>query len=158
MEIAFGRLVNKFRILSGKINGRLSRVSAILTACARLHNYITQRDGPCDEMTVGMSTGEEETFLQIRPDNTAQLGMSYLPTIPDASYIFDTEDGDSHTGAEIVEFLSRNSLRRPVHNLLRRRRELAAEQQQREIDDGWVFSQNGGGEVYAVAREFISPN
>ncbi|KAL7483981.1 hypothetical protein ACHAW6_011640 [Cyclotella cf. meneghiniana] len=93
VEMAFGRLVNKFRILSGKINGRLSRVSAILTACARLHNYIIQRDGPCDEMTVGMSTGEEETFLQIRPDNTAPLGMSYLPTIPDASYIFDTEDG-----------------------------------------------------------------
>ncbi|KAL3793421.1 hypothetical protein HJC23_001869 [Cyclotella cryptica] len=158
VEMAFGRLVNKFRILSGKINGRLSRVSAILTACARLHNYIIQRDGPCDEMTVGMSTSEEETFLQIRPDNTAPLGMSYLPTIPDASYIFDTKDGNSHTRAEIVEFLSRNSLQRPVHNLLRRRRELAAEQQQKAMDAGWVFSQNGVGEVYAVAREYISPN
>ena len=158
VEMAFGRLVNKFRILSGKINGSLSRVSAVLMACARLHNFIIQNDGPCDEMTVGMSTGEEETFLQIWPDNTAPLGMSYLPTIPDDSYIFETEDGDSHTRAEIVEFLSRNSLRRPLHNLLRRRRELAAEQQQREIDDGWVFSQNGGGEVYAVAREYISPN
>jgi hypothetical protein len=84
--------------------------------------------------------------------------MSYLPTIPDTSYIFDTEHGDSHTHAEIVEFLSRNSLQRPVHNLLRRRRELAAEQQQREMDAGWVFSQNGVGEVYAVAREYISPN
>ena len=35
---------------------------------------------------------------------------------------------------------------------------VATEQQQRELDDGWVFSQNGVGEVYAVAREFISPN
>ena len=107
-------------------------------------------------MTVVMSTSEEETFLQIRPNNTAPLGMSYLPRIPDASYIFDTEDGDSHTRAEIVEFLSRNSLRRPVQNLLRRRRELAAEQQQREIDAGWVFSQNGVGDVHAVAREYIT--
>ncbi|KAL7502590.1 hypothetical protein ACHAXN_000526 [Cyclotella atomus] len=145
VEMTFGRLVNKFRILGGKVNGSLARVSAILTACARLHNFIIQRDGPCDEMTVGMNVGEEEHHLQIRPDNAAPLGMSYLPTVPDDSYVFETEEGDSQTRAEIVDFLSDNHLRRPVHNILRRRRELASAGQQRELDEGWVFSQNGSG-------------
>jgi hypothetical protein len=83
--MAFGRMVNKFRILSGKVNGSLDRVSAILNACARLHNFIFQRDGPCDEMTVGMNASKEEMHFQIRPNNAAPLGMSYLPTIPDDS-------------------------------------------------------------------------
>eukprot|EP00956_Cyclotella_meneghiniana_P000368 scaffold432_cov69-Cyclotella_meneghiniana.AAC.26 len=47
--MAFGRLANKFRILSGKINGSLERgVSAISTACSGLHNFITQQDGLAD--------------------------------------------------------------------------------------------------------------
>jgi hypothetical protein len=47
-----------------------------------------------------------------------------------------------------------------VHNILRRRRrrELASAEQQRELDDGWVFSQNADGGVFAVGTEFISPN
>ena len=128
------------------------------TPCARLHNFIIQRDGPCDEMTVRMSTGEEEMVLQIRPDNAAPLGMSYLPTIPDDSYVFELEEGVSQTREEVVDFLSNNLLRRPVHNILRRRRELATAEQQRELDDGWVFSQNAGGVVFAEGTEFISPN
>ena len=52
--------MNKFRLLSGKVNGSLAHVSAILNACARLHNYIIQRNGPSDDATVGMNIGEEE--------------------------------------------------------------------------------------------------
>jgi hypothetical protein len=158
VEMAFGRMVNKFRILSGKVNGSLDRVSAILNACARLHNFIIQRDGPCEEMTVEMNASKEEMHLQIRPDIAAPLGMSYLPTIPDDSYVFEMEDGVSQTREEVVNFLSDNLLRRPVHNILRRRRELASAEQQRELDDGWVFSQNADGGVFAVGTEFISPN
>jgi hypothetical protein len=158
VEMAFGRMVNKFRILSGKVNGSLDRVSAILNACARLHNFIIQRDGPCDMMTVEMNANEEEMHLQIRPDIAAPLGMSYLPTIPDDSYVFEMEEGVSQTREEVVNFLSDNLLRRPVHNILRRRRELAPAEQQRELDDGWVFSQNADGGVFAVGTEFISPN
>jgi hypothetical protein len=157
VEMAFGRLVNKFRILNGKVNGSLARVSAVLNACARLHNFIIQRDGPSDDATVGMSIGEEENHLQIRPNNASPLGMSYLPTIPDDNYVFETEEGDSQTRAEIVEFLTDNLMRRPLHNVLRRRRELATAAQNRELNDGWVFSQNGNGDVFAVATEFISP-
>ncbi|KAL3779898.1 hypothetical protein ACHAWO_007538 [Cyclotella atomus] len=157
--MAFGRMVNKFRILSGKVHGSLDRVPAIFNACARLHNFIIQSDGPCDEMTVGMNVSEEEMDLQIRPDNAAPLGMSYLPTIPNNSYVFEMEEGVSQTREEVANFLSDNLLRRPVHNILRRRRELATAEQQCALDDGWVFSQNGDGGVFAVGTEFIlSPN
>jgi hypothetical protein len=91
VETAFERLVNKFRILSGKINGSLARVSAILTACARLHNFFIQRDGPSNENTMGMSLSEEESYLQITPNNAAPLGMSYLPTVPHNSFIFESQ-------------------------------------------------------------------
>ena len=46
VEMAFSRLVNKFCILSGKIEGSLDRVTAVLPACSRLHNFIVQEDGP----------------------------------------------------------------------------------------------------------------
>ena len=42
--MAFGRLVNMFHILSGKIEGRIDRVSATLMACARLHNCILHEE------------------------------------------------------------------------------------------------------------------
>jgi len=34
VEMAFGRLVNKFQILSGKVGGSMERVPAVLIACA----------------------------------------------------------------------------------------------------------------------------
>ena len=46
-----------FRILSGKIVGRVERVSAILTACTRLHNFIIHEDMP---FTKTFATAEEE--------------------------------------------------------------------------------------------------
>lgn len=76
VKMAFGRMVNKFRILSGKINGSLKPVAKVLMACARLHNFIIQRDGPCDVATVGMMASEEEMLLQITPDPAVPLGMS----------------------------------------------------------------------------------
>jgi hypothetical protein len=153
VEMAFGRLVNKFRILSGKINGSLARVSAILTACARLHNFIIQRDGPSDENTMGMSLSEEESYLQITPNNAAPLGMSYLPTVPDNSFIFEPVEGVSQTHEEAVGWLQSKSLKRPLHNITRRRRELEEELEREQ----WILSQNADGEVYAVGSEFISP-
>ena len=38
--------MNMFRILSGKIEGRMDRVSVILMACARLHNFLIHEDRP----------------------------------------------------------------------------------------------------------------
>jgi hypothetical protein len=40
----------KFCILSGAIAGSLNRASAILIACACLHNYIIEEDKPFGDM------------------------------------------------------------------------------------------------------------
>ena len=82
--MAFGRLVKKFGILSGKVGGSVERVSAILIACARLHNFIIREDGPFDcEFSLVM---EEYDSYDITPDPAAPLGMSYLPIVPDEEF------------------------------------------------------------------------
>ena len=73
VEMAFGRLVNKFRILSGKIVGSMDRVSAILMACAWLHNFINQHDSPFHEEVTFDSIDEEMEAHGIRPDKDAPL-------------------------------------------------------------------------------------
>jgi len=130
VEMAFGRLVNKFRILSGKIEGSLDRVTAILTACARLHNYIIQEDGPF-----------ETKADDIVAHSSAPLGMGYLPVVPDET--FEVYNGVSRTREAIVEFLRDKEISRPLHNIERKKRE------QNMI----VVSANG----LRIDREFISP-
>ena len=43
VEMVFVRLVNKFRILSGKDGESMDRVSAVSTACAWIHNFIIKQ-------------------------------------------------------------------------------------------------------------------
>ena len=52
VEMAFGRLVNKFQILSGKIIGSLDPVTRILMACARLNNFIIREDQHLTNTTI----------------------------------------------------------------------------------------------------------
>lgn len=44
IEMAFGRLVNKFRVLKKNLEGSLKRKSRIIMTCARLHNFIIDMD------------------------------------------------------------------------------------------------------------------
>jgi hypothetical protein len=44
IEMAFGRLVNKFRVLKKHLEGSLKRKSRIIMTCARLHNFIIDMD------------------------------------------------------------------------------------------------------------------
>ena len=44
IEMAFGRLVNKFRILKREIDGLIHNRADIIMACARLHNFIIDMD------------------------------------------------------------------------------------------------------------------
>ena len=123
VEMAFGRLVNKFRILNGKIEGSLDRVTAILTACARLHNFIIQEDGPFETEHNYKSVQEEMDQLEIRAHPSAPLGMSYLPVVPDEN--FQVYHGISHTRQAIVEYLQENEIGRPLHNIEQKKREMA---------------------------------
>ena len=129
VEMAFGRLVNKFRILSGKIEGSLDRVTAVLTACARLHNYIIREDGPF-----------ETKADDVVPHANAPLGLGYLPVVPDET--FEVYNGVSHTREATVEFLRVNDISRPLHNIERKKRE-----------QNMVVSTRG----LEIDREFISP-
>ena len=141
VEMAFGRLVNKFRILSGKIGGPLERVADILLACARLHNFIIQQDGPSH---VGNDSFQEEMDdLDFAPVPDAPFNMGYLPAIPDEMHHLDACPGNSHTRDAIVEMISEYTIRRPTHNILR---------QQMEEE---VFATSPRG--VRVHRDFISP-
>jgi hypothetical protein len=144
VEMAFGRLVNKFRILSGKIIGSLDRVTRILMACARLHNFIIKEDRPFDKQY--RTVEEEFDSMNLLPDPIAPLELSYLPVIPDE--IFEVYPGISHTREAIVEFLRESDTLRPVHNVARKKRELAASNAALT-----VHSPNG----MEWDREFVSP-
>jgi hypothetical protein len=67
VEMAFGRLVNKFWIFSGKVGGSINRVSAILLACARLHNFIIRYDCPLNAHMTYDSIDDEMDALGICP-------------------------------------------------------------------------------------------
>ena len=75
MELSFEWLVNKFRILSGTIGGSLDRLSAILIACARLHNYIICEDKPFGD-TFEMVSNKIDDLEEIKPHPNAPLGMT----------------------------------------------------------------------------------
>jgi len=138
VKMAFGRLVNKFRILNGKIGGPIDRASAILTACARLHNFIISQDGPFDSST--LSTEEEMESYDIQSNPVAPFGMSYTPVIPDNE--FESCPGISFTREAIVDLIREYTLRRPQHNIIRKQEE-----------DAFLASTNG----LSIDREYISP-
>jgi len=120
IEMAFGRLTNKFRILKGCVLGSLDRVTSIIMACARLHNYIIKMDGPNDTMQEVVEGGDDAEF-SIVPHPDAPLGMSYLPVIPNEDW--EEFEGISYTRLGIVEYLRSNGIMRPLYNLARKQRE-----------------------------------
>jgi hypothetical protein len=142
VEMAFGRLVNKFRILSGKIVGSMDRASAILIACARLHNFIIQEDNPFQQCK---TADKEIDSCNFAPNPLAPLGMSYLPVVPDEN--FEVYPGISHIRDAIVEHLREYDILRPIHNIERKRTEL------QEASHAFVLSPNG----QEWEREFVSP-
>ena len=148
VEMAFGYLVNKFRILARKLECSLEKNSAMLMACARLHNFIIQQDKPFGSSNGASNTsnddddtstfGEDEA-LEIRPHPSAPLGMTYMPQLPDDS--FDSYQGVSYTRKGIVEALRSESIKRPLYNIERKKEEMEHK------------SKSG----HIIAREYISP-
>jgi hypothetical protein len=138
--MAFGLLVNMFHLLSGKVEGRLDRMSAYLIACARLHNFIIRED-----KSFGMpytSLEDEMEQLDITPHQNAPFGMDYLPVVPNEE--FDIFGGISYTQEGIIQALQELEIYRPSHNIEQRQRELQHQT--------WQLTM---GEY--CDREFISP-
>ena len=130
--------------MSGKVGGSINRVSAILLACARLHNFIIRRDHPFDAEVTYDSIDDKMDALGICPNRDAPLCMSYLPVIPNKE--FEAHPGILRTREAIVEYICENDIRRSLHNIARQR----SEQQLQSID----ISPSG----CVNDQEFISPN
>lgn len=141
VEMAFGYMVNKFRILSRKLECSMEKNSAILMACARLHNFIIKHDKPFakSKWIASDDSDGEEDLLEIVPHPSAPLGMSYMPQLPDDT--FDTYQGVSFTRQTIVDQLRERNVRRPLYNI------------QRKIDEMNFKTKSG----HVIDREFISP-
>lgn len=122
VEMSFGRLTNKFRILKGCMVGSLDRITAIVMACARIHNFIIRMDGGRDALMDENGNGGEDYDATIVEDTSAPLGMAYLPVVPNEDW--QEIDGMSYTRAAIVDHLRENSIQRPLYNLERKRNEM----------------------------------
>jgi DDE superfamily endonuclease len=116
IEMAFGLLTNKWRILHSPLQTNLPRCSDILMACARLHNYCIDEDGGTD-----LSNDEALTFIQrMPPVNNAPFGWPFLPTVETYRSI----SGTSMTRDMLLRRVEQQGMRRPNANLERRRYEL----------------------------------
>ena len=142
VEMTFGRLANKFWILKGSIVGSLDRVTAIVMACACLHNYIIMMDGSMD-VSFNESCGEinqdDDGGFSIKAHPDAPLGMSYLPVIPGDDW--EQYDGLSYTRVAIVEHFQEQGIGHLHYNLERKHDEL-------------VHSHNSSSQW---SREYVSP-
>ena len=81
---------------------------------------------------------------RLPPDVAAPLGMSYLPVVPNEE--FQRYPGISRTREAIVDHLREFDIRRPMHNIQRKKKEA------QELYDK-VISPNG----CEWEREYISP-
>ena len=120
IEMTFGLLTNKWRILRTSLSFRMKKSVAILSACARLHNFcLLMDDDKKKELANGM---EFLTSLElVDPMPNAPLGWAYLPTVRK----LDVVQGTSQIRQIILDVVTNNGFRRPPANVLRLlRREL----------------------------------
>ena len=107
IEQAFGQFSVKWRILRKPLETALATSSAILTTCARLHNFIIANDWQkCDE----------EQMIT-RADVVGDLNEIYRPSLSR----FQTQQAGSFLRDAIVTYIEENAYRRPNYN--RRRNE-----------------------------------
>jgi hypothetical protein len=103
VEQAFGQYSVKWRIIRKPLDTCLATSSRILTACARLHNFIIDND-----------------WEQCNEEITAADVVGSLSEIYHASLSsFETQPGASFLRDNIVSYIEENGYRRPSYNRLR---------------------------------------
>jgi hypothetical protein len=120
IEMAFARLVTKWRILRAPLLGSLATISRTLMACAIMHNYVIEVDGHNDHLSLkNDSVGNDFEFIV----TNAPRGMTYLPTMPDfdeESFLGGSPLVTSHTvQASILQVIDQLCIRRPRANIER---------------------------------------
>jgi hypothetical protein len=116
IEMSFGLLTTKFRILRSPLQTKLAMSASVFEACARLHNFVINNDWEDEDFEDMDETDMEIVALPNSPNG--QWG--YLPTVEDLVPV----GGTSQIRDAVVEYVSMNAFRRPAHNEERRRTEL----------------------------------
>lgn len=109
IEMAFGRLTTKWRVLRRKLENGTRRNSRICRVCALLHNYVINEVG-ADE--------DEEDFIVAHPAAPDNLG--YTPTVEEGennNQTIQTEEGSSLRRTAFVRIIGRDGMTRPQHNI-----------------------------------------
>jgi hypothetical protein len=115
IEMAFGLMTNKWRILRESLQTSLAKSAEVLECCSRLRNFCIDQDG--DELV------DHDTALrEILPMTGAEFGWGYLPTVE--RLVVDPIPGTSQMRDVIVRRINRLGLRRPAANVERMRYEL----------------------------------
>jgi hypothetical protein len=114
IDMAFGRLTTKWRILRRKLESSLMVSSQVLTACAMLHNFVIDRQ--LGRQGIVQVDVEEDPQLEIIAMPDSPLGWGYLPTVEELVPIA----GTSQTREIVLRKVTREGLRRPAHNVERR--------------------------------------
>jgi hypothetical protein len=102
VEQAFGQYSVKWRIIRKPLETKLSTSSIVLTACARLHNFLLDNDWKQDEEV----TSE---------DVVGNLNEIYRPSLTK----FHSQPGASFLRDVIVKYIEQNGYRRPSYNRIR---------------------------------------
>ena len=119
IEMAFGLLTNKWRVLREPLQTCLSRSSDIVMACARLHNYCIDMDRPFGDLPDDNSAVISR-LQSMPPQQNAPLGWPFLPTVEPYRSI----PGTSLTRDMVLRRVAERGMRRPNANIERRRYEL----------------------------------
>ena len=114
IEMTFGLLTNKWRILRTSLSFRMKKSVAILSACARLHNFcLLMDDDKKKELANGMEFLTSLELVDSMPN--APLGWAYLPTVRK----LDVVQGTSQIRQIILDVVTNNGFRQPPSNMLR---------------------------------------
>ena len=93
------------------MEGKLPKISQIIGACARLHNFIIDSDMPIDSIN-------EEVDDLIIPMSNAPSNMGYLPVmLEEDDETFEKVDGVSETQKAILDVIKQQGITRPQYNL-----------------------------------------
>ena len=113
IEMAFGRLVGKWRILRSPLQqGTLEKNIKIIMACATLHNYVINEDMDLsiDPTTL---TNDYHDISPLQTRNGVMNHLGYLPTVEP----FHDVPGTSEMRAVIVEYIKERRIVRPQYNV-----------------------------------------
>jgi hypothetical protein len=121
IEMAFARLVNKWRILRAPMLGSLKMISRMILVCAMLHNYVIDNHGHNVHLQYPKEGGgiSNDDFIV----TNAPTGLSYLPTIPDLTEERTAANVDTFSSstvqASLLQVIETCGIRRSRHNVER---------------------------------------